>query len=110
MWNTVLPFHSPLQDNAISLRRKLDSVFLDYPKLSLRGGHRLMGDSRRSALFHVKQRPPRHVKLFGPLHANHFAVRGAGPERSTWNIDLARAANGCESGGFLEEIAGSSLF
>ena len=40
---------------------------------------------------------------------NHFAG-GAGPERSTWNIDLARAANGCESAEFFEEMAGSSLF
>lgn len=110
MWNTVLPFHSPLQVNAISLRRKLDSVFMDYPKLSLRGGHRLLGDSRRSALFHVKQRPTTSSRTLWTFPCESFCRRGAGPERSTWNIDLARAANGCESGGFLEEMAGSSLF
>jgi hypothetical protein len=43
MWNTVLPFYSPLRVNAIGLRRKLDSVFLDYPKLSCEVGTPTLG-------------------------------------------------------------------
>jgi hypothetical protein len=49
-----------------------------------------------------------HLQISRTLPFETLYRRGADSECSTWNIDLARAANGCESGEFIREIAGTS--